>query len=145
MKDTVGQGTMSKAGFVPFALSLVIESREKFKLAEQSQKQTVSGVGAWRMESEEETFRKGPESRGNWTRLWKACGRAVGGRDSYEGEKVVPSKEPEFSSGEAVEASRGVHVDPFLFQRTCTSVLFRNVGPPRPVIFTRCLPGLLSV
>lgn len=84
--------------------------------------------------SGEETFRSGSEGRGNWARLWKARGRAVGGRDSCEREKVVLSKEPEFSSGEAVEASRDVHVDPLLFQSTCASVLFRNTGPPQSVI-----------
>lgn len=44
------------------------------------------------------------------------CGRVVGGHDDCEGKKVVLSKEPEFSLGEAVEVARDVHLDVFLFQ-----------------------------
>lgn len=134
MKDTAGKRTTNKVGFVPFACGLIIKSRENSSLQNSLEAGSVwcgssENGKVTSIESGQETFRRDSEGRGNWARLWEACGRAVGGRDSCERENVVLSKEPEFSSGEAVEASRDVHVDPLLFQSTCTSVLFRNAGP----------------
>ena len=73
-----------------------------------------------------------------------------------EGEKAVLCKEPEFSSGEAEELSRDVLLICYYFKGQTTkrdiqrwsiysSILFRNVGLPRSVIFAKCLPGLLSM
>lgn len=57
----------------------------------------------------------------------RVCGIVVGGHEDCEGEKVVPSKEPDFASGEAAEASRDVdfYLSYFKLQKE-----IHNIGEP---------------
>lgn len=110
--NTVGKGAVGRQdGICP--LGPYRQAKGKGKLTKQSQsRQRVARAGRDRAASAKVRSREG---RGVWARRGKGLGGLQVPEDC-EGEKVAPSKEPEFSLGEAVEASRDVRLDLLLFQ-----------------------------
>lgn len=112
MGNTVGKGAVGRQdGICP--LGPYRQAKGKGKLTKQSQsRQCVARAGRDRAASVKVRSREGPGSG-------LGVERALGGLqvpEDCEGEKVALSKEPEFSLGEAVEASRDVRLDLLLFQ-----------------------------
>lgn len=107
-------------GFVPFKQGLMIKSREDATLQSNLRAGNMGNGNSEKRKSTLEgkkKFRRVFQEAEEFQLVFKRCVQELWVSMMIEGEKVGLSKEPEFSSGEAVELSRDALFD-LLFQES---------------------------